>query len=135
MPAVDDSPSERKHTSSSYRDELAHYKAQYEQLEAELADFQVSSRELEAELERDIEASEKRERQLKEKVDTLRYEVDEWKVRYYSCICLSSAGLISLSDQVQAVKVRSQLGAKQLAERDHFTPRHESYLATEIARY
>jgi len=80
MPVADDPPIEKKHSSSSYRDELAHYKAQYEQLEAELADFQVSSRELETELEKDIEASEKRERQLKEKVDTLRYEVDEWKV-------------------------------------------------------
>ncbi|KAJ5750831.1 Nuclear distribution protein nudE [Penicillium manginii] len=80
MPAADDSPTEKKQSSSSsYRDELAHYKAQYEQLEAELADFQVSSRELETELEKDIEASEKRERQLKEKVDTLRYEVEEWK--------------------------------------------------------
>ncbi|KAJ5964807.1 uncharacterized protein N7479_004683 [Penicillium vulpinum] len=82
MPAVDEFPSERKHTSSSYRDELAHYKAQYEQLEAELADFQSSSRELETEMEKDIEASEKRERQLKEKLDTLRYEVDEWKTKY-----------------------------------------------------
>ncbi|KAJ6120113.1 Nuclear distribution protein nudE [Penicillium sp. IBT 18751x] len=82
MPAADDSSSERKHTSSSYRDELAHYKAQYEQLETELADFQLSSRELEAELEKDIEASEKRERQLKEKVDNLRYEVEEWKTKY-----------------------------------------------------
>ncbi|KAJ5498597.1 NUDE protein C-terminal [Penicillium expansum] len=82
MPAVEESPSERKHTSSSYRDELAHYKAQYEQLEAELADFQSSSRELEAEMEKDIEASEKRERQLKEKLDTMRYEVDEWKTKY-----------------------------------------------------
>ncbi|KAJ5084145.1 hypothetical protein NUU61_008724 [Penicillium alfredii] len=82
MPVADDTPSERKHTSSSYKDELAHYKAQYEQLEAELADFQTSSRELEAELEKDIEASEKRERQLKEKVDTMRYEVDEWKTKY-----------------------------------------------------
>jgi predicted nucleic acid-binding Zn-ribbon protein len=81
MPVADDSPTEKKQSSSSsYRDELAHYKAQYEQLEAELADFQVSSRELETELEKDIEASEKRERQLKEKVDTLRYEVEEWKV-------------------------------------------------------
>lgn len=70
--------------SGSTRDELAYYKSQYEQLEAELADFQSSSRELEAELEKDIEASEKRERQLKEKVDNLRYEVDEWKVRFYS---------------------------------------------------
>jgi hypothetical protein len=32
-------------------------------------------------MEKDIEASEKRERQLKEKLDTMRYEVDEWKVR------------------------------------------------------
>ena len=91
MPAVDESPSERKHTSSSYRDELAHYKAQYEQLEAELADFQSSSRELETEMEKDIEASEKRERQLKEKVDTLRYEVDEWKVCIYAFIACSVA--------------------------------------------
>lgn len=82
MPAVEESPSERKHTSSSYRDELAHYKSQYEQLEAELADFQSSSRELETEMEKDIEASEKRERQLKEKLDTMRYEVDEWKTKY-----------------------------------------------------
>lgn len=80
MPAVDDLSSGRKHKSSSDRDELAHYKAQYESLEAELADFQTSSRELELELEKDIEASEKRERQLKEKVETMRYEVEEWKV-------------------------------------------------------
>lgn len=66
--------------SRSGRDELAHYKAQYEQLESELADFQASSRELEAELEKDIEASEKRERKLKERLDKLTYEVDEWKV-------------------------------------------------------
>lgn len=83
MPAADEVPSEKKHTSSSYRDELAHYKAQYEQLESELADFQLSSHELEAELEKDIEASEKRERQLKEKLDTQRYEVEEWKVCCY----------------------------------------------------
>lgn len=82
MLAVDDAPSTRLNGTVSNEDELAYYKAQYEQLEAELADFQVSSRELEAELERDIEASEKRERQLKEKVDSLRYEVDEWKVSY-----------------------------------------------------
>jgi predicted RNase H-like nuclease (RuvC/YqgF family) len=108
MPAVDESPSERKHTSSSYRDELAHYKAQYEQLEAELADFQSSSRELETEMEKDIEASEKRERQLKEKVDTLRYEVDEWKVRSYAFIalCWLKSDTNSAVDQVQAVQDR-----------------------------
>ena len=79
---------------ASSRDGLRYYKSQYEQLEAELADFQASSRELEAELERDVEASEMRERQLKEKVEGLGFEVDEWKVsggfikwlcRLYSC--------------------------------------------------
>lgn len=62
-------------------DDPSYYKAQYEQLEAELADFQASSRELEQELERDIEAAEKRERQLQEKIESLGYEVEEWKVR------------------------------------------------------
>ncbi|KAL8750088.1 MAG: hypothetical protein Q9199_007293 [Rusavskia elegans] len=60
----------------------SYYKAQYEQLEAELADFQASSRELESELERDIEAAEKRERQLQEKIESLGYEVEEWKTKY-----------------------------------------------------
>lgn len=73
MPSTDGAP-------ASSEDSLLYYKAQYEQLEAELADFQASSRELEVELERDVEASEKRERQLQEKVESLGFEVDEWKV-------------------------------------------------------
>ncbi|KAJ5591545.1 Nuclear distribution protein nudE [Penicillium hispanicum] len=108
MPAADDSPSERKHTSSSYRDELAHYKAQYEQLEAELADFQVSSRELEAELEKDIEASEKRERQLKEKVDTLRYEVDEWKTKYKQSKSEANTAQNNLQKEITALRDTSR---------------------------
>ncbi len=68
----------------------SYYKTQYEQLEAELADFQASSRELEAELERDIEAAEKRERQLQEKIESLGYEVEEWKVCARIAILLSN---------------------------------------------
>lgn len=67
-------------SSASKEDALAFYKAQYEQLESELADFQSSSRELELELEKDVEEAEKRERKLKEKVEALGYEVEEWKV-------------------------------------------------------
>jgi multidrug resistance efflux pump len=76
------------HTSSpapkglSSEEELAYYKAQYAQMEADLQDFQASSRELEQELERDIEASEKRERHLKEKLEKLGFEVEEWKVSH-----------------------------------------------------
>lgn len=126
MPAVDESPSERKHTSSSYRDELAHYKAQYESLEAELADFQSSSRELETEMEKDIEASEKRERQLKEKLDTMRYEVEEWKVCYTSSMADIFMGTdIAPADQIQTVQDGGQCRAKYFAERDHHPPRSE----------
>lgn len=79
MPVADpNTPAATK--ASSDAEELAYYKSQYEQLEVELAEFQASSRELEAELEKDIEASEKRERHLKGKVETLSYEVEEWKV-------------------------------------------------------
>ena len=67
-------------SSASKEEALAFYKSQYEQLETELADFQASSRELELELERDVEEAEKRERQLREKVEALNYEVEEWKV-------------------------------------------------------
>lgn len=61
---------------------LADYKTQYAQLAAELADFQASSRELEAELEKDVEAAEQRERRLAQKVESLGYQVDEWRVRF-----------------------------------------------------
>ncbi|MCJ1364667.1 NADH:ubiquinone oxidoreductase [Acarospora aff. strigata] len=84
MPSAEEPPSSPMDGFSSPEDALAHYKSQYEQLEADLADFQASSRELEAELEKDVEAAEKRERQLREKVESLRYEVDEWKVRIIS---------------------------------------------------
>lgn len=87
MPGLDDSQlnssplSVPTLSSSASNDEaLQFYKAQYEQLESELADFQASSRELEAELERDVEEAEKRERMVREKVEALGYEVEEWKV-------------------------------------------------------
>ena len=75
-----DTASAQASSGSSLQEDLVYYKSQYEQLEHELQDFQASSRELEAELEKDIDASEKRERQLKEKVEDLKFEVEEWKV-------------------------------------------------------
>lgn len=77
---MDHAPSSPFRPGSTTSDQLAYYKAQYEQLETELQDFQQSSRELEAELEKDIEGFEKKERQLQEQVEKLGFEVDEWKV-------------------------------------------------------
>ncbi|KKK12860.1 hypothetical protein ARAM_006482 [Aspergillus rambellii] len=104
MPSADDSPPARTNGSSARSDQLAHYKSQYEQLEAELADFQASSRELEAELEKEIEASEKRERQLKEKVDNLRYEVDEWKSKYKQAKSEASSAQNTLQKEVTSLR-------------------------------
>lgn len=76
-----------KHTSSpppdtfrSVQEELLYYKAQYEHLANELEEFQETSRELEAELEKDAEAAEKREQTLRTTIESLRFEVEEWKV-------------------------------------------------------
>ena len=77
---TDGTASAQAASGSSLQEDLTYYKTQYEQLERELQEFQASSRELEAELEKDIDASEKRERQLKEKVEDLKFEVEEWKV-------------------------------------------------------
>ena len=70
--------------SPAKQDSLEYYKTQYEQLEAELADFQASSKDLEAELEKDVEAAEKRERELRQKVESLTYEVEEWKACHFA---------------------------------------------------
>lgn len=120
--------------SASLEEELAYYKAQYEQLEAELQDFQASSRELEAELEKDIETAEKRERELQEKVDSLGFEVDEWKVSHMLNIKFSLS-LTSMVDKVQAIQNRSKQRPKYSTKRDHESPRFEPDTPTEIKRY
>ena len=74
-------PSSPPRPGTSVEDALAWYKSQYEVLEAELSEFQASSKELEAELEKDLDAADKRERSLRQKAETLGYEVEEWKVR------------------------------------------------------
>jgi hypothetical protein len=79
-PSMEEPPSSPPSDHTSPEDALAYYKSQYEQLEHELAEFQASSQELEAELEKDVEAAEKRERALQEKVESLGFEVEEWKV-------------------------------------------------------
>jgi chromosome segregation ATPase len=80
---MDEIPSSPPTQLATEQEKIAYYKSQYEQLEAELAEFQASSQELEAELEKDVEAAEQREKALREKVESLGFEVDEWKV----CIC------------------------------------------------
>lgn len=66
----------------SVEEELEFYRSQYESLEAELGEFQSSSRELEDALEKDLEASEKDQRKLRDKIEALGFEVEEWKVSY-----------------------------------------------------
>ncbi len=77
---MDEPPSSPAPDLSNPEAALAYYKAQYELLDHELSEFQASSHELEAELEKDVEAAEKRERELRDKVEALGFEVDEWKV-------------------------------------------------------
>lgn len=73
-------PSSPLSAGASTEEALAWYKSQYEQLERELSEFRTSSEELEAELEKDLDAADKRERALRQKVEGLNYEVEEWKV-------------------------------------------------------
>ncbi|KAL8677378.1 MAG: hypothetical protein Q9186_006176 [Xanthomendoza sp. 1 TL-2023] len=91
-------------TSDTVNEDPSYYKAQYEQLEAELADFQASSRELEVELERDIEAAEKRERQLQERIESLGYEVEEWKTKYKQSKAEANNAQNSLQKEITALR-------------------------------
>ncbi|OKL61485.1 hypothetical protein UA08_03634 [Talaromyces atroroseus] len=117
MPDADpnSTPSAPK-ASSNAEEELAYYKSQYEQLEVELAEFQASSRELEVELEKDIEASEKRERHLKGKVETLGYEVEEWKTKYKQAKAEASSVQNTLQKEITSLREGNR--ALQLRLRD-----------------
>ncbi|RKF60970.1 Nuclear distribution protein nudE-like protein 1 [Erysiphe neolycopersici] len=83
---------------------LAYYKSQYEQLEHDLAEFQASSHQLEVELEKDVEAAEKRERNLKEKVENLGFEVDEWKAKYKQSKLEASAAQSTLQKEITTLR-------------------------------
>lgn len=98
MPSVDH---ESGSPDSEAKEALAFYKSQIHTLESELADFQSSSRELEQELEKELEASEKQHRDLRNKNEQLRYEVEEWKVRYYPEFALRAASFVDVRGDIR----------------------------------
>jgi chromosome segregation ATPase len=123
---MDEPPSSPPNNLTSPEDALAYYKAQYEQLEHELAEFQASSQELEAELEKDVEEAEKRERILQEKVESLGFEVEEWKVCQLQLNMTRQAPRFQLTDvhvtdKIQASQGGSKYCSKYTAERNHYT--------------
>jgi septal ring factor EnvC (AmiA/AmiB activator) len=70
-------------------DELEYYKKQAADLELELGEtryaleeFQLSSKELEEELEKEIDSTERRYNEIKIRNESMRQEVEDWKVRY-----------------------------------------------------
>lgn len=89
---------------ATLEEELAYYKAQYEQLETDLADFQASSKELEEQLEKDVDAAEKSERKLKEQVEKLGFEVDEWKTKYNKSKAESNSAQNALQKEITTMR-------------------------------
>lgn len=126
MSTTEDSISCSANTPTDTESSLAYYKSQYEQLEAELADFQASSKELEAELEKDVEGAERRERHLQGKVESLGFEVEEWKVSWFILQMMnvqakrySKPVLNFRTDQIQAIESGSEHSTKHTPKRDH----------------
>ncbi|KAK2601974.1 NADH:ubiquinone oxidoreductase [Conoideocrella luteorostrata] len=109
-------PSSPPSEATSAGDALSWYKSQYEMLESELAEFRESSRELEQELEKDIERAEKQERALQEKVETLGFEVEEWKRKYKESKTEASAAQNSLEKEITTLRESSR--SLQLKLRD-----------------
>ncbi|KAJ6443772.1 nuclear distribution protein nudE [Purpureocillium lavendulum] len=97
-------PSSPPSEATSSEDALSWYKAQYELLESELAEFRESSRELEQELEKDIERAEKQERVLKERAETLGFEVEEWKRKYKESKTEASAAQNALEKEITTLR-------------------------------
>lgn len=127
---------------SSPESALAYYKAQYEQLEQELSEFQASSQELEAELEKDVEAAEKRERVLKEKAESLGFEVDEWKASEPPSLISTVLGTggyleigLTFAGKIQAIENRGRRGPKHSSKGNYYSSGFESDTSTKAARH
>ncbi|KAF7884155.1 uncharacterized protein EAF01_011578 [Botrytis porri] len=97
-------------------DAIAYYKLQYEQLENELTEFQASSQELEAELEKDVEAAERRERLLQEKVESLGFEVEEWKKKYKQSKNEANAAQTTLQKEITSLRDANRTMQLQLRD-------------------
>jgi chromosome segregation ATPase len=74
--------------------QLQWYKSQYESIAEELRDYMETSKDVEASLEQELETAETNQRSLREKYESLGFEVDEWRVRIAShgivwpCVCI-----------------------------------------------
>lgn len=109
-------PSSPPSEATGAEDALSWYKAQYELLESELAEFRESSRELEQELEKDIERAEKQERVLKDKADSLRFEVEEWKRKYKDSKSETAAAQASLEKEITSLRDANRTLALRLRD-------------------
>ncbi|KAI5787011.1 NUDE protein [Peziza echinospora] len=116
MPSID--------VDSDVAEELAFYKSQVATLESELNEFQASSRELEAELEKELEASEKQHRNLRDKNESLRYEVEEWKTKYKQSKAEANTAQNALQKEVTTLREQNRAFQMRLRDmevsNDHF---------------
>ncbi|KAH8166346.1 hypothetical protein CIB48_g1905 [Xylaria polymorpha] len=97
-------PSSPPNEHSTAEQSLSWYKKQYEQLCDELSEFRESSHELEAELEKDLDAADKRQRALEQKVETVQFEVDEWKEKCKKAKTEANAAQNTLEKEITTLR-------------------------------
>ncbi|RYC59534.1 hypothetical protein CHU98_g6662 [Xylaria longipes] len=97
-------PSSPPNQHATAEESLSWYKRQYEQLCDELSEFRESSHELEAELEKDLDAADKRQRALEQKVETVQFEVDEWKEKCKKAKAEANAAQNTLEKEITTLR-------------------------------
>ncbi|KAI0455466.1 NUDE protein [Xylaria acuta] len=97
-------PSSPPNEHATAEESLSWYKRQYEQLCDELSEFRESSHELEAELEKDLDAADKRHRALEQKVETVQFEVDEWKEKCKKAKAEANAAQNTLEKEITTLR-------------------------------
>ncbi|KAI1754267.1 NUDE protein [Xylaria castorea] len=97
-------PSSPPNAHATAEESLSWYKRQYEQLCDELSEFRESSHELEAELEKDLDAADKRHRALEQKVETVQFEVDEWKEKCKKAKAEANAAQNTLEKEITTLR-------------------------------
>lgn len=93
---------------ASLQEERDYWKSQFEQLQTDLADFQSASKDIEEQLEKDIEAAERSERKLKEQVESLNFQVDEWRGKHKQAKAEANSAQNALQREITGMREQNR---------------------------
>ncbi|OQO06028.1 hypothetical protein B0A48_08616 [Cryoendolithus antarcticus] len=101
---------------ASLQDQVDFWKSQHDALQSDLADFQSASKDIEEQLEKDIESAEKSERKLKEQIESLNFQVDEWRGKHTKAKAEANGAQNTLQKEITTLREHNRALSHRLRD-------------------